>query len=119
MIASELGEAVHYALANLKDRGVFFIPVGEHVYEGMVVGEHCKENDIVVNVSKGKKLTNVRASGSDKKLFLPPHRALGVEEALEYVDDDELVEVTPVHIRMRKILLREGDRRRQRRAAEA
>jgi len=116
MVASEMGDAVHYALSNLKDRGSFFIPPGEHVYEGMVVGEHSKDNDIMVNVSKGKKLTNVRASGSDKKLFLPPHRDMGVEAALEYVAEDEYVEITPNHVRLRKILLRDGDRRRARRA---
>jgi GTP-binding protein len=119
MISSDVGEAIHYALANLKDRGVFFLPPGRRVYRGMIVGEHCKENDIPVNVCREKKLTNIRAAGSDKKIFLPPCRELSVEEALEYIEEDELVEVTPKRIRLRKILLDEGARRRSRRVAHS
>lgn len=116
MISSEPGEAVHYAMANLKDRGTFFVPVGMTVFEGMVVGEHAKENDIAVNVCKGKKLTNIRTTSADKKLFLPPPRELTVEDALEFIEEDELVEITPKNIRLRKILLKEADRRRESRA---
>jgi GTP-binding protein len=117
MISVEEGEANLYALEALKDRGPFFIPPGRRVYEGMVVGEHCKENDIEVNVCRTKKLSNVRTTSADRKLFVPPHRQMGVEECLEYIEDDELVELTPLSVRIRKTLLREGDRRRLRRAA--
>ena len=119
IISSEQGDSIHYALSNLKDRGTFFIAPGAIVYEGMVVGEHSKENDIEVNVCKAKKLSNVRASGSDRKLYLPTHRSVGVEEALEWIDEDELVEVTPKSVRLRKVLLKEPDRRRQRRSQRA
>jgi GTP-binding protein len=83
----------------------------------MVVGEHCKDNDIEVNVGKEKKLTNIRTTSADRKLYLPPHRVLGVEESLEYIEDDELVEMTPQSIRIRKLALRESDRRRLKRSA--
>ena len=116
LIASEEGEAVTYALEKLQDRGSFFIPPQTQVYEGMIVGEHSKGNDLEVNVTKGKKHTNIRTQSADRKLFLAPHRALGVEEALEYIAEDELVEMTPVSIRLRKQHLREADRRRLRRA---
>ena len=115
MISSETGSAIHFALGSLKDRGSFFIESGTPVYEGMVVGEHCKSNDIEVNVCKAKKLTNIRASGSDKKTFLPPAHILGVEEALEYLQEDEMVEITPQSVRVRKLLLRSGERRREKR----
>ncbi|MAB91101.1 MAG: translational GTPase TypA [Planctomycetes bacterium] len=115
MVSGSEGEAVTYALEKLKDRGVFFIPPQTKVYEGMVVGEHSKSNDLPVNVTKGKKHTNIRTQSADRKLFLPPHRDLGVEEALEYIAEDELVEMTPKNIRLRKASLRESDRRRLRR----
>lgn len=111
-IASDDGEGVAYALFNLKDRGTFFIGPGTPVYVGMIVGEHCKENDIVVNVCKEKKLTNMRASGSDKKLLLSPPTTFTLEEALEYIEDDELVEVTPKSIRLRKAALDPKQRKR-------
>jgi GTP-binding protein len=82
----------------------------------MVVGEHSKESDIEVNVTKGKKLTNIRTTSADRKLFLPPHRDMGVEEALEYIAEDELVEMTPLTIRLRKIQLKESERRRFKRS---
>ena len=104
-ISSEDGQGVAYGLFNLKDRGFFFIGPGTPVYAGMIVGEHCKDNDIVVNVCREKKLTNMRASGSDKKLLLSPPTVFSLEEALEYIEDDELVEVTPKSIRMRKLNL--------------
>ncbi len=116
MIASEQGEAVTYALEKLQDRGSFFVPPQTQVYEGMIVGEHAKGNDLEVNVTKGKKHTNIRTQSADRKLYLAPHRDLGVEEALEYIAEDELVEMTPINIRLRKQHLRETDRRRLRRA---
>ncbi|MSR74458.1 MAG: translational GTPase TypA [Planctomycetes bacterium] len=115
MISVDLGEAVMYALEKLKDRGYFFVAAGDRVYEGMVVGEHSKLNDIEVNCCREKKLTNIRTTSADRKLYLPPPRVLGVEDALEYIEDDELVEFTPQSIRLRKQLLREGDRRKVRR----
>ncbi|MEZ6195828.1 MAG: translational GTPase TypA [Planctomycetota bacterium] len=102
MISSESGQAVAYAIFKLKDRGQFFVAPGTPVYKGMIVGEHAKDNDLEVNICKEKKLTNMRASGSDDKLLLPPPRRLSLEQALEYIQDDELVEVTPQSIRMRK-----------------
>jgi GTP-binding protein len=111
-VAMEPGKVVSYALDSLKDRGDFFVKATDDVYEGMVVGEHCHGNDIVVNVCRTKKLTNMRASGSDRKLTIAPPRLLSLEEALEYIEDDELVEVTPNSIRLRKIQLKEKDRKR-------
>jgi GTP-binding protein len=113
MIASEDGEGVAFGLFNLKDRGPFFIGPGTPVYMGMIVGEHCKDNDIDVNVCKEKKLTNMRASGSDKKLLLPPPTTFSLEEGLEYIEDDELVEVTPKSIRLRKLALDPKHRKRR------
>ena len=115
MISVELGESNLYALEKLKDRGSFFVAAGAKVYEGMVVGEHSKTNDIEVNCCREKKLTNIRTTSADRKLYLPPPRDLGVEDSLEYIEDDELVEFTPKSIRLRKMLLREADRRKVRR----
>jgi GTP-binding protein len=112
MIAIETGTAVAYGMDKLKDRGRFFIEPGEQVYAGQVVGESNKEGDLVVNVNKTKKLTNVRAAGSDEKVMLPPPVVFSLEEALEYIKEDEYVEVTPKHIRLRKIILDENERRR-------
>ena len=112
MVAHEDGVAVPYALFQLKDRGPMFIPPGAKIYEGMVVGEHCKDNDIVVNICKEKKLTNIRAAGSDANVILPPPRVMSIEEALEYIEDDELLEVTPKISRLRKRQLKEKDRRK-------
>jgi len=112
MIAAETGTAVAYGMDKLQDRGRFFISPGEEVYAGQVVGEHCKEGDLVVNVNKTKKLTNVRASGTDEKVTLPPPIVFSLEEALEYIKQDEYVEVTPKHMRMRKIILDEIERKR-------
>lgn len=114
-IAHEGGTAVPYALFQLKDRGPMFIAPGAKVYEGMIVGEHCKDNDIAVNVCKEKKLTNMRASGSDANVILAPPRQMSIEEALEYIEDDELLEVTPKVSRLRKRLLKEKDRKRAQR----
>jgi GTP-binding protein len=112
IIAGESGNAYAYALDKLQDRGKFFIKPQTDVYAGQVVGEHNKEGDLVVNVTKSKKLTNVRASGSDDKAQLAPPVVFSLEEALEYIKEDEYVEVTPKHMRIRKILLDENDRKR-------
>ena len=112
IIAGESGNAFAYALDKLQDRGHFFIEPQTNVYEGQVVGEHNKEGDLVVNVTKSKKLTNVRASGSDDKAQLAPPIIFSLEEALEYIKEDEYVEVTPKAMRLRKILLDENDRKR-------
>jgi len=114
MVSSEGGQAVPYALFNLRDRGPMFIEPTEKVYEGMVVGEHCKDDDIAVNVCKEKKLTNVRAAGSDKNVILSPPRRMSIEEALEYIEEDELVEITPTSYRLRKRVLKAKLRRKRR-----
>jgi len=113
LISMENGETVAYSLFNLQDRGILFVGPGTDVYEGMIVGQHAKENDLVVNACRGKKLTNVRASGSDDAIRLTPANVLTLEQALEYIDEDELVEVTPKSIRLRKRFLDANDRKRQ------
>lgn len=112
MIATNTGQVTAYALDALYDRGFFFIEPGEKVYEGQVVGEHCKENDIPVNVVKSKQLTNIRAAGKDDSARVRPVRKMSLEAALEYIQADELVEICPNSIRIRKRLLKEADRRR-------
>ncbi len=112
MISTETGRATPYALDNLQERGTLIIGGGEQVYEGQIVGAHCRDNDLPVNVCREKKLTNVRAAGSDKAIILKPPRQLTLEQALEYIEDDELVEVTPGAIRLRKTFLKENDRKR-------
>ncbi len=112
IISMSAGESVAYAIFQLQDRGEFFIGAGEPMYEGMIVGEHSKEADIMVNMNKAKKLTNVRSSGADEAIKLTPPRQMTLEEALEYIGADELVEVTPEKIRLRKALLKEVDRKR-------
>ena len=112
IIAMETGTAFAYALDKLQDRGRFFIYPQEEVYAGQVVGEHCKDGDLVVNVTKSKKLTNMRASGSDDKARIIPPVIFSLEEALEYIKEDEYVEVTPQSIRLRKIVLDENERKR-------
>lgn len=112
LIAMEAGTAYAYAIDKLQDRGRFFIFPQEDVYAGQVVGENAKENDIVVNVTKSKKLTNMRASGADDKARIVPPVVFSLEEALEYIKEDEYVEVTPNHIRLRKVILDENDRKR-------
>lgn len=116
IIAMEAGTAYAYALNNLQSRGRFFIAPTEDVYAGQVVGEHTKEGDLVVNVTKSKKLTNMRASGSDEKISLAPPLIFSLEDALEYIRADEYVEITPNHMRMRKIILDETERKRQNKA---
>ncbi|RMF47916.1 MAG: translational GTPase TypA [Deltaproteobacteria bacterium] len=112
LVAMEACETVAYGLFNLQDRGILFVGPGVKVYEGMIIGQHAKENDLVVNPGKGKKLTNVRASGSDEAVRLTPPRVLSLEQALEFIDDDELVEVTPSSIRLRKKILDANERKK-------
>jgi GTP-binding protein len=119
LIANGPGKALAYALFNLQERGRLFIGHGEEVYEGMLVGIHSRDNDLVVNPLKAKQLTNVRAAGTDENLILTPPIRMTLEQALEFIDDDELVEVTPHHIRMRKKLLLENDRKRASRSSKA
>ncbi len=112
LIAMETGTAYAYAIDKLRDRGQFFVDSQEEVYAGEVVGEHCRAGDLVVNVTRSKKLTNMRASGSDEKVKLTPPVRFSLEEALEYIQEDEYVEITPNSMRLRKILLSEHDRKR-------
>ncbi len=114
LISMNQGQAVAYAIFNLQKSGKFFVEHNTDVYEGMVVGIHTRDKDLVVNVMKGKQLTNVRASGSDEAVVLTPAIKLDLEQALEFIDDDELVEVTPNNIRIRKRLLTENERKRAR-----
>jgi len=117
LIANGLGTSVAYAIFNLQERGRMFIGPGEELYDGMIIGIHSRDNDLVVNPMKGKQLTNMRASGSDENVILVPPIRLSLEQALEFIDDDELVEVTPTHLRLRKRFLKENDRKRAERAA--
>ena len=112
LVSLETGEAIAYSMNKLLDRGRFFVEPGEEIYGGQVVGEHTRERDLNINICKTKKLTNVRASGSDEKVVLPPAIKFSLEEALEYIQEDELVEITPNHMRMRKIQLDPLDRKR-------
>jgi GTP-binding protein len=113
LISQETGKVTAYALSKLQERAVFFVNPGTDVYEGMVVGENARDDDMIVNPIREKKLTNVRASGSDENIQLEPARDLSLEMALEYIESDEYVEVTPAGIRLRKILLSESARKRQ------
>jgi len=112
LISLETGPGTAYSIDKLQDRGIFFVDPGEDVYAGMVIGEHSRGNDITVNIQKGKQLTNMRASGSDNNVKIVPKKQFSLEEAMEYIQKDELLEVTPKSIRMRKIYLDENDRRR-------
>lgn len=112
LIAMEAGKASAYALSSLQERGILIIPAGVPVYEGQIIGEHSRDNDLTVNPCKGKKLTNMRASGSDDAITLTPHWNMTLEQCLSFINDDELVEFTPKSIRLRKKFLREGDRKR-------
>ena len=117
LISLETEKSTAYAMDSLQDRGVLFINAGEAVYGGQVVGEHCRDNDLTVNVTRKKPLTNMRASGSDKAAALKPPRDFSMEMALEYIEDDELVEITPKAIRMRKLYLTESERKKHERKA--
>jgi GTP-binding protein len=118
LVAMDACETVAYALWNLQDRGVLFVGPGVSVYEGMILGQNAKESDMVVNAGKGKKLTNVRASGSDDAVRLTPPTILSLEQALEFIEDDELVEVTPNAIRLRKKVLVEHERKKAAKVAK-
>ncbi|MEG0712696.1 MAG: translational GTPase TypA, partial [Niameybacter sp.] len=112
LIAQENGTTMGYSLNNLEDRGTLFVKPATDVYEGMIIGMNARREDMTVNACKNKKLTNTRSSGADDAIRLSPPRLFSLEEALEFIEDDELVEVTPAAIRLRKRVLSEGDRRR-------
>jgi GTP-binding protein len=118
MVSMVPGKAIPFALFALQDRADMFVAPGDDVYEGMIVGENARDNDLVVNPTKEKKLTNIRAAGSDENIILKPPRQLFLEAALEYIEDDELVEITPSSIRLRKVFLRENERKRQSRSPQ-
>ncbi len=110
LVSDRTGKATTYALFNLLPRGEMFIAPGEEVYEGMIVGLHKRENDLNVNAVRPKQLTNVRSAGADEKQILPPPRELTLESAMEFIDDDECIEVTPTSIRLRKLILKGNER---------
>jgi GTP-binding protein len=112
LIAMEPGQAYAYSIDKLQDRGSFYIEPGDNVYAGQVIGEHIRQNDLVINVCKSKKLTNMRASGADEKTRIAPAIKLSLEEYLEAINKDEYLEITPRSLRLRKILLDENDRKR-------
>jgi len=112
LVANESGQVTAYALNGLADRGSFFLAPGAQVYQGQIVGEHCRDNDLGVNVCRAKKMTNIRAASSDKTVVLKAPRDMPLEMALEFIEEDELVEITPDAIRLRKRFLKELDRRR-------
>jgi len=116
LIASDTGKALAYSLFNLQERGRLMISHAEEIYQGQVVGIHSRDNDLTVNPLKGKQLNNIRASGTDENLILSPPIDYTLEQALEFIDDDELVEVTPIAIRIRKKVLTESERKRASRA---
>ena len=119
LISNEDGEAVAYALFSLQERGRMFVSPGEKLYEGMIIGIHSRDNDLVVNPIRTKKLTNIRAAGKDDAILLTPPIPLTLEYAVEFIADDELVEVTPKSIRIRKRHLKEHERKRAARADAA
>jgi len=112
LISMETGPAVAFAIFNLQERGEIFIKHNTEVYQGMICGEHSRENDLEVNFLKGKKLTNMRASGSDENVVLTPPRQMSLEEKMAYINDDEVLEVTPKHLRLRKKYLDHHERKR-------
>ena len=117
LISNGQGTSVAYALWNLEERGVLFIGSGEDVYEGMIIGEHSRDNDLEVNPLKAKQLTNIRAAGKDDAVKLTTPRTVKLEEAIGYIDDDELLEVTPKSVRLRKRFLKAHERKKASRAA--
>ena len=119
LVSMAQGKAVAYTLFDLQERGSLFIGHGVEVYEGMIIGIHARDNDLMVNPTKGKQLTNVRTQGADEKIILSPPIRFSLEQALEFIDDDELVEVTPAGVRIRKKLLTENERKREGRKAAA
>jgi GTP-binding protein len=119
LISNDQGESVAYAMWKLEDRGPMMIEPGWKVYKGMIIGEHTRENDLEINVLKGKQLTNIRAAGKDEAVRLTPPIRMTLEKALAYIEDDELVEVTPKSIRLRKTYLDSNDRKRFGRSKDA
>jgi len=117
LVSNVTGKALAFALFNLQERGKLFAKHGDEVYEGMVVGIHKRQNDLIVNPTKAKQLTNIRAAGTDENLVLTPALKYSLEQSLEFLDDDELLEVTPASLRIRKKILTESDRKRDRRQA--
>jgi GTP-binding protein len=118
IVSGETGDTTAYALDKLQDRGFFFVDPGEEIYMGQVIGEHTKGNDLTVNVNKGKKLTNMRASGTDDNAKLIPKVLFSLEECMEYIQKDELLEITPLALRMRKVYLEENERLRMGKKSE-
>jgi GTP-binding protein len=112
LIVMETGTSIAYAMDKLQDRGRFFLEPGVEIYEGQIAGENNRDNDLVINITKTKKLTNMRASGTDDKAKIAPAVLFSLEESMEYIGDDEYVEITPINIRMRKIYLKEHERKR-------
>ncbi|MBP9069075.1 MAG: translational GTPase TypA, partial [Bacteroidia bacterium] len=119
LISKDKGAAVAYSIDKLQDRGKFFIEAGEEIYPGMIIGEHIRPDDLVVNVCTEKQLTNMRASGTDEKMRIVPKIKFSLEESMEYIQWDEYVEITPLHIRLRKIHLDENTRKRMTKSVEA
>ena len=119
LVSDRAGNAMPYALFGLLDRGQFFVPPTTPVYEGMIVGENNKDDDLTVNVCREKKLSNMRAAGRDENVKLPPPVVMSLEECLEYVEDDELLEVTPTQLRLRKRFLTELERKRDAKRSQA
>ncbi|BBM81879.1 translational GTPase TypA [Candidatus Uabimicrobium amorphum] len=117
LVSAEQCKATAYALSSLQDRGKFFIKPGDNVYEGQILGEHCRDNDLAVNPGKGKKLTNVRAAGSDDAAVVEPPTIMELDRCISFINDDEMIEITPESIRLRKILLKENERRRAKKMA--
>ena len=115
MVSDRAGVSTGYALDNLQSRGVFFIDPGEEVYEGMVVGENARSEEMLINVVREKAKNNIRTHSHDDAVKLPPKREMTLEVAIEFIDADELVEITPLNIRVRKRILKEEDRRRTKR----
>ena len=111
LISMDKGSTTAYAIDKLQDRGRFFVDPGVEIYEGQIVGEHIRDNDLTINITKGKQLTNMRASGTDDNSRIAPAIKFSLEESMEYIQGDEYIEVTPKSIRMRKIHLREQDRK--------
>ena len=112
LISMETGKAIPFSLNNLQDRGKFFVDPNEEIYGGQVVGENTRAGDLVINLTKAKKMSNMRSSGADDKVRIAPAKKFSLEEALEYIQADEYVEVTPESLRVRKVMLNETDRKR-------
>jgi GTP-binding protein len=119
MVADRQGTATPYSVFHIQERGSLFIAPGTRVYEGMVIGEYSRPSELNVNICREKKLTNMRASGHDEAVIITPHREMGLEAAIEWIDDDELVEVTPASVRLRKRILGQSQRPKRRTDAQA